>query len=417
MAYNKLTFEELKEISKRIKELISQRKYEEALELCTDEICEQDVIILSQKITILIKMDRCEEALELCTVEGCEQSDVIQDQKITILFILERYEEIVEECDKGYNRWKNKRFVQSKLIAISHIIKKLIRGERYEEALELCTDENCKQNEAIQGQKNYIEYLIKKISLVDENEKITYTEKFKNEVNEIICKTGENEINLNLTRIYFGDITIEEIYDLQVDSWMKLILQIAYFEKYNKSLGIKLIKKGILEEKRTDKEKKYLNKLKERMLNKKNVLFDLGLYCEILNCSINYNYEKRLNDQEMNPDRNNLTVKPFCCREKKTFKKDVSSKDIKTNFPEYADANILVKEQVTKQRIKEFIKNEKYPEAIKECNRLLNKKECLMQLKSIAMQIKERLRNQEIVVDDNKRVLKLCEKIISFEIS
>lgn len=83
------TFEELKEISKKIQEYINKGQYDEGLALCKEKYC--------------------------------EQSSVIQNQKIHILFKMKRYEEEVKECEKAYERWQDEKYKKYKYMAISYL--------------------------------------------------------------------------------------------------------------------------------------------------------------------------------------------------------------------------------------------------------------------------------------------------------
>ncbi len=100
----------------------------------------------------------------------------------------------------------------------------------------------------------------------------------------------ENTKNNILTKIYFNDIVIEELNNLSMDLWEKLVLRIAYYEKHCKKRGLQLIKQAILQMELTQEQKMILNKLRERLSSKKMIFFDCGLYCDILNCSINGQY-------------------------------------------------------------------------------------------------------------------------------
>lgn len=96
-----------------------------------------------------------------------------------------------------------------KLIAISQLIKELISKEQYEEALLLCTDDYCKQNVVIAGQRRNIESKIKNLKELNV---------YKELINfDYVSKIEEEESYNNETYFDF-DLVLEEV------CWRRLAL-------------------------------------------------------------------------------------------------------------------------------------------------------------------------------------------------
>ena len=316
----------MEKIKNEIKNMMKNKKYSDALGLCTEELCCQDNEVQQQKIIILLGLERYEEAvrecdlgyqrwqykkylklkgltisyiiknyiqnkeydaaLGLCTDELCLQFEIVNKKKIDIIFyLLERYEDAIRESEKAYQRWQKPKFLKAKHRAISLTIKKLVENKEYERALELCSDEVCKQNEVINSQKICILNKLERM----EREKVKLLE--IQEDNSFKKEESNNKISLYLTKIYFNDINLLELDDI-TSLWAKIILQIAYYEKFNKGLGLKLINEVKKDNNLTLEQKKVLNKLLDRLRNKKPSIFDVSIYSEILKVNIDFDYVK-----------------------------------------------------------------------------------------------------------------------------
>lgn len=353
-------------VSHVIRNLKKEKKYSEALELCL-KYDKYSSVIYTQKIDLyfrqemfeevvkesniaynlfkeeefkklkyvatsniiknLMKENRYEEALSLCTEENCQNHNFICMQKINIYFKYGKYEEVIKECDMAYNLFKEEDFINLKLMAISSIINKLKNEKRYEEALNLCTKENCLKDIVIERQKISILFDLKKydeivkecdkvIEMWDSNYYYTNNKKIYLEYFEYSKKSALNrnngkivdkeyyqlhlannkEENIYLTRIYFDDIKEEEINCLKIDYWQKILLTLAFYEKKNKNYnkkGLEFIRNVLLEKKITEEQRKILDKIKERLLRistDKYYIIDWEFYTNCLNCIINFNY-------------------------------------------------------------------------------------------------------------------------------
>ena len=137
--------EDLIIISQRIEILIFQRKCKEALALCTEEKCNENIIILSQKIAILIKQGELNKALALCTEENCNESITILSQKITILIKQGELNKALALCTEEN--------CNEDITILSQKITILIKQGELNKALALCTEENCNEDLIILSQK------------------------------------------------------------------------------------------------------------------------------------------------------------------------------------------------------------------------------------------------------------------------
>ena len=238
--------------SQKIKILQKQNKMDEALEIC--DKFQKNGIIQFQKITILMKQNKIDEALGICDI--FPKNEQIQSQKITILMKQNKMDEALEICD----RFPENEPIQSQKTAI------LLKQDKIDESLEIChrfsEDEYRKKKKAIINSENCIN-------------------------NVFITKKNEPLVSTLLTNIYINNISEEEIQNSDLSDYEKTILLIAYYEKINKKKGINIIK---LKKKNTKNiiEVKNYNMLLEKLSRKKNSIFDIMIYKDILKCSINF---------------------------------------------------------------------------------------------------------------------------------
>lgn len=133
--------------------------------------------------------------------------------------------------------------------------------------------------------------------------------------NESTC-----EIRNIYTDIYTGNILFDDIEKSQIDDWDKEVLLLAYLEKYNKKLGLKLVSK--LKEKYKDNEIriKQLNKIHASLESNKSLIFDLDKYGAILDVSIDFDrvnsfkQKEELKVKELEVEK---TIKPVVSLTKK----------------------------------------------------------------------------------------------------
>ena len=171
-----------------------------------------------------------------------------------------------------------------------------MKQNKIDEALEIC--DKFQKNEVIQSQKITI---LQKQNKIDESLEIChrfsedkYRKKKKVIINSENCinnvfitKKNEPLVSTLLTNIYINNISEEEIQNSDLSDYEKTILLIAYYEKINKKKGINIIK---LKKKNTKNiiEVKNYNMLLEKLSRKKNSIFDIMIYKDILKCSINF---------------------------------------------------------------------------------------------------------------------------------
>ena len=238
--------------SQKIAILLKQNKIDEALEIC--DKFQKNEQIQSQKIKILQKQNKIDEALGIC--DKFQKNEQIQSQKITILMKQNKIDEALEICDK----FQKNEVIQSQKITI------LQKQNKIDESLEIChrfsEDKYRKKKKVIINSENCIN-------------------------NVFITKKNEPLVSTLLTNIYINNISEEEIQNSDLSDYEKTILLIAYYEKINKKKGINIIK---LKKKNTKNiiEVKNYNMLLEKLSRKKNSIFDIMIYKDILKCSINF---------------------------------------------------------------------------------------------------------------------------------
>ena len=220
----------------------------------SNQYFEKDEQIQFQTIKLLRKMNKTKEALKIC--DRFPRYAPIQSQKITILMKQNKIDEALEICD----RFPEDEPIQSQKITI------LQKQNKMDESLEIChrfpEDEYRKKKKAIINSENCIN-------------------------NVFITKKNEPLVSTLLTNIYINNISEEEIQNSDLSDYEKTILLIAYYEKINKKKGINIIK---LKKKNTKNiiEVKNYNMLLEKLSRKKNSIFDIMIYKDILKCSINF---------------------------------------------------------------------------------------------------------------------------------
>lgn len=219
---------------------------------------ENEITNIIGEIKKLTKDRDYETAIKLCEKEEYNNIESIQFEYVKLLRKSNKYTKGLEICDK----YPLNPFFQSQKVKI------LILQEKYDEALIVCN--KFKDNKVIQSQKRNI-----------------LTELSKSQ-NQLKGKNNNSKIKSNiLTKIYYNEITEDDILNSDLNDHDKSILLIAYYEKNNKQKGIKFVN----ERKRQVtliEDKKLLNKLLEKLICKKSKNFDVLAYCAILECGIMY---------------------------------------------------------------------------------------------------------------------------------
>ena len=128
------------------------------------------------------------------------------------------------------------------------------------------------------------------IKIRKKNKRLNFYSKKDAPKNEILIEETEKLILKNLlTKLYCGTITLDEINESNIDLYKKTLLTIAYYEKYNKKMGIRYIKelKDLFSE---DKSKlKIINFFTERLKINKKTIFDISLYSKYIGCHVDSN--------------------------------------------------------------------------------------------------------------------------------
>ena len=273
--------------SQIIRILIEHGKYEYALEICNKyPACE---IIQSQKITILINQKEFVEALKTC--DKFPNYEPIQSQKVKILIDGGKFGQALIIC----NKFPNSEILQSQKVII------LIRKGKLTEALKIC-DKHL-DNKYFEGQKVAIYIYMNRYeealaicehpTNINNPHFIKKAEKIRKKLGLNTEKTIENNDIKNtyldtntilLTRVYCGDISIDELEKQNIDEWSKIVLLAAYYEKNNKKMGIKKLKgyKQNLESYYV----KQINLILERLISNKITVFDITFYGRFIKCHI-----------------------------------------------------------------------------------------------------------------------------------
>lgn len=244
--WQKENLEEIEMIkaSLKIRELIRNGNYMEALEFASNGIFKDNFRIQSQKITCLIKLGRINKALTMCNEDRFKDVFVIQSQKITCL----------------------------------------IYFRRFDEAFSLCNEDRFSNYSPIQNQKRY---LIKKFK-----SKSSQPQNHNNQINK------EKLLTL-LQSIKDKETSLEELNNLNLPNYQKAILTMAIYEVENYDISIAICFLKSLKQKYNDNRNmlNIIKKLNERLKTKRK-LFDINFYLKLLNTPVeepenNYIEEER----------------------------------------------------------------------------------------------------------------------------
>ena len=278
-----------KEASKQIKKLIKLRKLEEAYKLTTKY--PNNCVIQSQKIKILIIRKCYAKAKEIGS--RFENDAHIQSQMVTIAIEEGNYAKAKEIG----SRFEDNAPIQSQMITIA------IKEGNYAKAKEIGS--RFENYAPIQSQMITIEIGSRFENNVKIQSQMVTIE--TEEANNDKSKELENRfINAVKTTLYYnkeeGEL-IEKIKSFQgISEYKRTIILLATCEKLKKQEVAKKIFKEAKEKIQLEKEQiKTLNKIMERIKNKKASIFDFGFYDEILNWNFDLElleqYEKELEEK------------------------------------------------------------------------------------------------------------------------
>lgn len=153
--------------------------------------------------------------------------------------------------------------------------------------------------------KSYLNKPLFKTLINSEQEK--KEEQKESIINENISKQLEEKVidesnmqyskNILYTKLYIGNITLEDINNSNLNEDDKIIFTIGYYEKYNKKRGILYIKEQKKKYSNEPEKLKILNIFMNNMISKKGVL-DLHLYHEYLKAEILFDEIDKLTTTE-----------------------------------------------------------------------------------------------------------------------
>ena len=258
--------ENLSETDKVLNEarrLIKERLYFDALSLCSQEKYYNDVEIQSERIFLLIKYyNNYEGAYRIWEHYKDINNPHMIVHGMSILAELYSMDEALNYCNK---------FNNDNIFVVRRKVKFLYKLGRYEEAKKICNDPKYMDDESILDLK------------------IKIAEKI-NECNVMKVDLVTDSISDYLTRIYIDSISLEEIENSALVEDIKTVLKIAYYEKNNSKLGLKLIKE--LKDKNAFDytKRRILNDLYNKLSSKKaqSKLFDITIYGKLLGRDIDY---------------------------------------------------------------------------------------------------------------------------------
>lgn len=237
-----------------------------------------------------------------------------KENKKKIIFMIREGVSIKEISDRFnvpipliYNFLKmtmaNDKSIEFDKLRVSVQINLLMIEENYDAALEICNRKENLNNMNIQEQQvrillkmfqqtqNNI-YLERALVVCDNNPEMNNCKKYKNRINKYMGNLDRNcQVTNLLSNICYGSTSVEEISSSDIDSFEKAILIISYYEKYNKQKGLDYIKE-LKKEYADKKELKILNLLYERLNSKKLKIFDVSIYTNYLNCTVDISMAK-----------------------------------------------------------------------------------------------------------------------------
>ena len=253
------------------------------------------------EIQKLVKKGKYEEALKICAKDEYKDNTVIQAERIFI------FNKKLNDYDTAYMLWKEVKDSNDVNIIVNGIDLLMKRGE-LKEALEYA-------NNHVSEDIKYIHRRLKLlVALERKDEVIELANDPRYKTDDVVRKIKEaylgksmknskacDEITILLTRIYVGNITVEDIKNSDIDTYKQSLLLLAYYEKNNRNGAIGLLKKI----KKTISQKEYKEKysiIEERLLSKKSKHFDIDFYMKLLDRFIDFDlaskYEKEIKEKE-----------------------------------------------------------------------------------------------------------------------
>ena len=265
-------YNDTKEISKRIKDLIKERKFYIAKKL--GEAYLEDEIIQSQMVTIAIRERDYERAKKIG--EKFPNDEAIQSQMVTIAV----REGDFNRAKKIGEKFPNAESIQSQMITIE------IRERDYERA-----------KETTNMKKDIDEIIISRITSNNGNEK------------RILHRLK--------TQIYYNQIDDEMMNEIEMSEELsdfeKTVSMLAICEKRNMKQKAKEISKKFIPSNK--REKNTINDILERIQSKKQQIFDWAKYDSILHWSFDdelrekFEIEKQTNAEKVGKKAMENTVK------------------------------------------------------------------------------------------------------------
>lgn len=265
----------------KIQNYIQEKKYEQALAICNKKEYKDVEDIQAEKLFILtVKLNSYNTAYLTWTRFETSNNPNMVIRGIDILMHFKEYDKALEYANLHPST--DIKYIRNKLrllVAMNDIeeIKKIMSNNDYR------IDEVCQR----------IVSKIKKEDLI----KVDNNENYNDEISTL------------LTRIYLDDITKEEITNSDIGYFEQSILTLAYYEKHNPKLGLDLIKKIDKIDSLPNNYRKAYNTIKQRLLAKKNKIFDVTIYSKLLDTNINSKLAMEHKKKEMTkPKKSEIVV-------------------------------------------------------------------------------------------------------------
>jgi len=274
------------------------------------------------EIQELIKNKNFNKALEICELDIYKSVESIQSER---LFILVRKK---HDYVSAYNIWENFKDSNNMNIVINGI--NLLMGlNELEEAYSYVKEHNFDDIRYIRLKLK----LLAQIGKMDEFLEIANDTKYA--FDDVVKRLRYNLMKKNsnvdnekiqlLTKIYLDDITKDEIKKSNLDLFEQSVLLTAYYEKYNPKAGIDFLKKLKKTDGLSNTYKKSYNTLLQRLASNKNKYFDITIYSDILNTKIDFNM---ISEYKERNDSKKQQVKEINAIKKVENVKEIPKKEI-----------------------------------------------------------------------------------------
>ena len=391
-----------RQTSIKIAELIKQKKYDEAIELCKKY--PNDEVIQSQRLTIAIKQKDYKTGEEIGNRKEFRNDIEIQTQLMTIE---SRIGYIEGNYDKAKQIARRKEFIgrapiQSQLITI------LIREENYEEAKKIGYSQPLINSPTIQSQMltiAIIEGNLNEIQRIANRKEFIEYQPIQMQIEKV--KERAEFLDEVRKKIYSNTITQEDIEKIKktnkLSKYERTCLLLAICEKKKRLKDAKEIFEKYASKTKNPKEIQTLNAIMKRIGNP-NVEFDFEFY----DTSLNWNIDKII--------RKKLSCNVYHSENKGTSKEERNAFVSRIEVPEqelkYNRQKIIVKRKKSRyEEINTYLKRKKrYADKRLQVTEDNEKQKAISDMKKIQYlldELEENKENEQYVNNLYNKILKL----------